>query len=232
MATFVLVHGAWHGEWCWQRVATLLRARGHEVFAPTLTGVCERSHLLTPDVDLDTHVADIVNLIKWNGLKDIVLVGHSYGGMVISAVAEKVNGAIGSFVMLDAFYPEDGESLADQTNQMTHDAIAAARASGTITLPPRAAALFMVNERDAAWVDSQCTPHPIATMTHKVTLTGARERIGKRSYIRAATYPNLPFDAAKAKAARNGFRVYDVASGHDVMIDQPERLAEILEEVA
>jgi len=152
--------------------------------------------------------------------------------MVISAVAEKTNGAIGSIVMLDAFYPENGESLVDQTNKATCDAIAAALAQGTITLPPRSAALFMVNEHDAAWVDAQCTPHPIKTMLQPVTLTGARERIAKRSYIRAATYPNEPFDAAKAKAARNGFRIYDVPSGHDVMIDKPERLAEILHEVA
>jgi pimeloyl-ACP methyl ester carboxylesterase len=89
VATFVLVHGAWHGGWCWQRVAKLLRAWGHDVFTPTLTGVCERSHLLAPDIDLTTHIADIANLIKWNELNDVVLVGHSYGGMVISGVAEK-----------------------------------------------------------------------------------------------------------------------------------------------
>jgi pimeloyl-ACP methyl ester carboxylesterase len=89
VATFVLVHGAWHGGWCWQRVAKLLRAWGHDVFTPTLTGVCERSHLLAPDIDLTTHIADIANLIKWNELNGVVLVGHSYGGMVISGVAEK-----------------------------------------------------------------------------------------------------------------------------------------------
>ncbi|MGZ5804060.1 MAG: alpha/beta fold hydrolase, partial [Xanthobacteraceae bacterium] len=95
MATFVLVHGAWHGGWCWQRVAKLLRERGHDVFAPTLTGVCESSHLLNPNIDLDTHISDVVNLIKWNELKDVVIVGHSYGGMVISGVAEKAENAIG-----------------------------------------------------------------------------------------------------------------------------------------
>jgi pimeloyl-ACP methyl ester carboxylesterase len=232
VATFVLVHGAWHGEWCWQRVARLLRSKGHEVFAPTLAGLCERSHLLTPDVDLDTHVDDIANLIKWSELKDVVLVGHSYGGMVISGVAEKAGKSIRSFVMLDAFYPENGESLADQTSKMSRDAIDKAIGDGMTTVPPRSAALFMVNDRDAAWVDSQCTPQPIKTMIQKVKLTGARERIAKHSYIRAASYPNEQFDAAKAKAARNGFRVYDVPCGHDVMLDMPERLAEILVEVA
>jgi pimeloyl-ACP methyl ester carboxylesterase len=232
VTTYVLVHGAWHGGWCWQRVAKLLRAQGHDVFTPTLTGVCERSHLLTPDVDLDTHIADVVNLIKWNDLSDAVLVGHSYGGMVISGVAEQSENAIGSFVMLDAFYPENGESLVDQANQVTRDAMTDALARGHATLPPRSAASFMVNDRDAAWVDRQCTPQPIKTVLQKVALAGARERIAKRSYIRAASYPNAPFDAAKAKAARNGFRIYDVPCGHDVMIDMPERLAEILHEVA
>ena len=94
MATFVLVHGAWHGAWCWRRVARLLAARGHDVFAPTLTGVAERSHLLTPDIDLDTHILDVVNEMKWQGLTDVVLVGHSYGGMVISGVAEKMEKSI------------------------------------------------------------------------------------------------------------------------------------------
>jgi pimeloyl-ACP methyl ester carboxylesterase len=110
MVTFVLVHGAWHGAWCWRRVAQRLTARGHEVFTPTLTGLAERSHLLRGDIDLDTQILDVVNVMKWQGLKDVVLVGHSYGGMVVSGVAEKMEKAIASFVMLDAFFPEDGQS--------------------------------------------------------------------------------------------------------------------------
>ena len=94
MATFVLVHGAWHGAWCWRRLARLLTRNGHDVFAPTLTGLAERSHLLTPDIDLDTHILDVVNEMKWQELSGVVLVGHSYGGMVISGVAEKMEKAI------------------------------------------------------------------------------------------------------------------------------------------
>src|SRR6185295_8288735 len=108
MATYVLVHGAWHGAWCWKRVAKMLRGKGHDVFAPTLTGVGERSHLLRPDVNLDTHIMDVVNEIKWQELSNVVLVGHSYGGMVISGVAEKAAKAIASFVMLDAFHSDNG----------------------------------------------------------------------------------------------------------------------------
>ena len=106
MATFVLVHGAWHGAWCWRRVARVLTRSGHEVFAPTLTGLAERSHLLSPAIDLDTHILDVVNEMKWQELNDVVLVGHSYGGMVISGVAEKMERAISSVVLVDSFLPE------------------------------------------------------------------------------------------------------------------------------
>jgi len=107
--TFVLVHGAWHGGWCWRRVSDQLEKRGHKVFAPTMTGLGERSHLLDPKVNLATHVTDIVNVIKWESLSNIVLVGHSYGGVIISGVAEQVPEAIGSIVYLDAFVPENGQ---------------------------------------------------------------------------------------------------------------------------
>jgi thioesterase domain-containing protein len=101
----VLVHGAWHGAWCWRRVARLLTARKHEVLAPTLTGLAKRSHLLRPDIDLDTHILDVVNVVKWQELSDVALVGHSHGGMVIPGVAENLEMAIASFVMLEAFFP-------------------------------------------------------------------------------------------------------------------------------
>jgi pimeloyl-ACP methyl ester carboxylesterase len=232
VATYVLVHGAWHGAWCWQRVRRLLTARGHDVYAPTLTGVCERSHLFDPAIDLDTHIADIVNTIRWSGLEDVVLVGHSYGGLVISGVAEKVEKSISSFVMLDAFFPDNGQSLLDLSNELTRNAVEGAAAKGVAAIPPRPAEIFKVNAADVAWVNRQCTPQPIKTLTQKVALAGARERIAKKSYIRAASYPSEPFDAAREKARGAGWGIYDVACGHDVMLDEPQRLAEILIEVA
>src|SRR4051812_4933591 len=111
--TFVLVHGAWHGGWCWRRVGDRLRALGHDVRTPTLTGVGERAHLLSPAVTLRTHVDDVVNVIKWDELTDVVLVGHSYGGFIVSEVVERVPHAIASIVYLDAFVPENGKSLQD-----------------------------------------------------------------------------------------------------------------------
>jgi pimeloyl-ACP methyl ester carboxylesterase len=232
MATFVLVHGAWHGAWCWRRVARLLGKSGHEVFTPTLTGVGERSHLLNPAIGLDTHILDIVNEMKWQELRDVVLVGHSYGGMVISGVAEKMEKAVASLVMLDAFMPEDGQSVLDIYPPEMREAPQAALRSGATSLPPRAAALFKVNERDRAWVDAQCTPQPIQCWLQKLALTGARERIGRKTYIRAAGYPNPYFDAGLASARARNWRTYELPCGHDVMLDMPERLTEILQEAA
>jgi pimeloyl-ACP methyl ester carboxylesterase len=113
MATFVLVHGAWRGSWCWKRVRTALQQQGHEVFTPILTGLGERSHLLSETLDLQTHTLDVLNLIQWEELNDFVLCGHSYGGMVISGVADRLPERIRSLVFLDAFVPEHGESIAD-----------------------------------------------------------------------------------------------------------------------
>lgn len=231
--TFVLVHGAWHGGWCWRRVADLLHKRGHQVFTPTMTGLGERSHLLDAKITLATHVTDVVNVIKWESLKDIVLVGHSYGGVVISGVAEAMHDAIGSIVFLDAFVPESGDSLAAKASQPVREAIAGLVQKGETAMKPVPAAVFRVNENDRAWVDAKCTPHPLATLTDKITLSGAYERTPKKAYIRAKGYPSVPFDGYHDRLkANSAWRVYELACGHDAMVDMPDRLTEILVEVA
>ena len=231
--TFVLVHGAWHGGWCWRRVADLLEAKGHKVFAPTLTGLGERSHLMRAGINVSTHATDIVNVLKWERLSDVVLCGHSYGGFVISGVAEQAADKIGSIVYLDAFVPENGDSMASLTSQAVRDSLKIATERGDIGVPARPAAAFLVNDKDQAWVDSLTGPQPIETMTEPVTITGARERIAKKSYIRAGAYPNPGFDKAFARVkADKTWRTYEVPCGHDVMVDMPERLAEILLEVS
>jgi pimeloyl-ACP methyl ester carboxylesterase len=231
--TFVLVHGAWHGGWCWRRVSDLLEKKGHKVFSPTMTGLGERSHLLDAKINLATHVTDIVNVIKWESLNDIVLVGHSYAGIIISGVAEELREAIGSIVFLDAFVPENGDNLAAKASQPVRESIAAAVEKGETVMKPVSAAVFRVNEKDRGWVDAMCTPHPLATFTDKITITGARERIAKKAYIRAKGYPSIPFDSAQERLkATDSWRIYEVPCGHDVMVDMPERLTEILLEVA
>src|SRR5262245_13994156 len=155
--TFVLVHGAWRGGWCWRRVADLLTAQGHKVFTPTLTGLGERSHLMSAGIRLATHVTDVANVISWEDLNDIVLVGHSYAGFVISGVTEQVSKAVASLIFVDAFVPETGQSLVELTAPATRAVIEAARQKGDITVPARPAEFFKVNEKDRAWMDAMCT---------------------------------------------------------------------------
>jgi pimeloyl-ACP methyl ester carboxylesterase len=235
--TFVLVHGAWHGGWCWQRVADRLRSGGHKVFTPTLTGLGERSHLLRQSsdfrIDIGTHITDVVNVMKWERLSDVVLCGHSYGGFVISGVAERMASAIRSMVFLDAFVPDNGDTTQNLTSSTMQEVIRTALASGALGMPPRPAEFFGVNEADRAWVDSLCTPQPIGTFTYKIPLTGARETIARKTYIRAKSYANPGFDKAlSAVRSDPSWRTYEVPCGHDVMVDAPERLTELLLEAA
>jgi pimeloyl-ACP methyl ester carboxylesterase len=162
-----------------------------------------------------------------------VLVGHSYGGVIISGVADQVRDAIGSIVFLDALVPEDGDSLAAKASQPVRDAIAALVEKRETMMKPVSAAVFRVNEKDRAWVDAMCTPHPVATLTDKISVAGGRDRIAKKAYIRAKGYPSVPFDGAQEKLkAAAGWRVYELPCGHDAMVDMPDRLTEILVEVA
>lgn len=215
------------------RVADRLRARGHSVFTPTLTGLGERAHLLHPGIDLSLHIADVLGVIKYEQINDFVLVGHSNGGCVISGVAEAVPDAIHSIVFLDAFIPDNGDATLDLVQPAVQEVIRAALERGETTVPVRDAAAFRVNEKDRAWVNSLAGPQPIRTMTEKIRLTGARERISKKTYIRASGYPNVSFEKAHARAkADRTWRTFEVPCGHDVMIDEPDRLTELLLEVA
>jgi pimeloyl-ACP methyl ester carboxylesterase len=234
--TFVLVHGASQGGWCWRRVSDRLERRGHKVFTPTLTGLGERSHLMSRDVDLDMHITDVVNVIKWESLENIggiVLVGHSYGGWVVSGVAEQMLPAISSIVFLDAFMPENGQKGLDLNSERSRAEIARALKNGDISRAAPPATTWNVNEKDRAWVDAKQTAQPIGVSLKPIKLTGARDRVAKKTYIRAMNFENPNFDRfyAKTKADRS-WRTYEVACGHDVMIDMPDRLTEILLEVA
>ncbi len=210
---------------------TGLRAKGHKVFAPTLTGLGERDHLLSPHVDASLHIEDVVNVIKYEELNDIVLAGHSYGGNVISGVAEKAADKIRSLVFVDAFIPDDSESVLDVVQPVVADAIRAAAARGDTTVPVRDAAAFLVNEKDRAWVDRLANPQPIGAFLEKLKLTGTRDRLPK-AYVRASGYANVSFDKAYARAKAERWRTFEVNCGHDIMINEPDRLTEILIEVA
>jgi pimeloyl-ACP methyl ester carboxylesterase len=227
--TFVLVHGAWHGGWCWRRVADILEAKGHKVFAPTMTGLGERSHLLTKDVNLNTHITDISNLIIWENLSDIVLVAHSYGGIIASGVAERHHENISSIIFLDAFLPEDQETLLEKSSPAFVDAIKSAMAKGDAGIKAPPASAFGVEEKDRAWVDSKTTAHPVGTYTEKAVFTGARDKIGNKLYVRAKGYKSATFDANLARVkARGDWKTVELDIGHDVMVIDPKKVSDIL----
>lgn len=222
--TFVLVHGAWHGGWCWRRVADRLTAKGHYVLTPALSGVGERSHLKPEDIDLMTQVNDVAGEIKWRDLDDVVLVGHSYGGMVITGVAEQMRERIGAIVYLDAFQPSDGQALADFSSRTSWPE--------PVTLAPPAS-YFHVNDKDAAWVQSKLTAHPTQCFTQKLKVAGAYQSIAKKLYIRAPLFAQKGFDQALARCrADHSWQTATVTCGHDVMIDQPAELTAMLERFA
>jgi pimeloyl-ACP methyl ester carboxylesterase len=218
--TFILIHGAWHGGWCWQRVAKILQQAGHTVLAPTLSGVGERSHLAGLDINLTTHVLDVVNEVTWKDLSNIVLCGHSYGGMVITGAAEHIRERIASIVYLDAFVPNDRESLND---------VAGVEWPATGMIPPMTAEQLNVNAADRAWVDSRLTPQAGACFSEKLSLTGAAFKVPKKAYIQATACLSPAFQSACERLARTpGWKTHMVDCGHDVMIDRPAELAELL----
>ena len=233
--TFVLVHGAWHGGWCWRRVADLLEKQGHKVFTPTLTGVGERSHLMSKDINLDTHITDLVNVFKWEDLKDVCLVVHSYGGWPGSGALEQIGDRVSSIVWLDAFKPENGQRGFDFASEFSRKAFVAAVEKGEPGRPsPTAEAFRVISEKDRAWVDSKTTPQPNGVAIQPIKLTGAREKVAKKTYIRAAKYPQPAFDQALAECkADKSWRTFEATeSGHDVMVDAPQWLVDVLLQVS
>lgn len=235
MATFVLVHGAWHGGWCWRRVAPRLRQAGHEVFTPTLTGLGERSHLLGPEVGLDTHVRDVAAVLEYEELSEVVLVGHSYAGSVISSVAEVAEARIAHLVYLDGFLLADGQSVFDVMPAGLRDefrALAAVEGDGwCIPAFSRLLEIWKIDDStDRAWVGSKISPFPLRCFEQPARLpTGAAARL-PRTYLAFTGYPAAhtvfaPF-AERARRERWGYQELD--TGHDAMVTMPEALAELL----
>jgi len=221
------VHGAWVAGWCWRPIARPLRAKGHEVYTPTLTGVGERSHLLRAGIDLDTHIKDILNVIKFEELSGIVLCGHSYGGMVVTGVADAVPDKIAALVYLDAFVPENGQALADlvpQGRQPMGDGIA---------VPPLPPSAFGVSPEKAALWESRLTPHPAQCFTQPVKRTGGIGRIRRRHYIYANDPQPTSFTQFYEKF-RNapGWTVHTLPCTHLVQLDMPAELTQLLLDAA
>lgn len=231
--TFVLVHGGWRGGWCWRPTADLLEAQGHKVFTPTLTGLGERSHLLQKGINLETHTTDVVNVFKYERLENVVLVGHSVGGFVITPVAQEVRELVSSIVFLDAFLPLVGQSANNTASQAARDSQNKALADGEITMPAFPSRAFAGDEANWAWIDSLASPHPILPLIDECKAVDGRESIARKTYIRATRFQLPAFDDAVSRVRNDPtWKVFEMDCGHDVMIDRPQELTDILLQVA
>ena len=233
MATYVLVHGGGHGGWCYGPVARILRSAGHDVHAPTLTGLGDRSHLLRPGIDLDTHIADIVAVLRYEDLGDVILVGHSYGGMVITGVADRAPDRVGHLLYLDAATPVNGQSLVDIAGPLMRAARAQGRVvdgvelvlfPGTEPLPHYG----VTDPDDIAWMDERLTPHPWKCFEQPLRLTNeaALWAIPQSHIVCTSTLATR--DPVSMEAARAAGRLWDIDTGHDLMITEPEAVAALL----
>ncbi len=233
MATYVLVHGAWHGGWCWKRTTQLLRANGHIVFEPTLSGVGARAHEANAAIGLMTHVADVTGLIKIEELSDVILVGHSYGGMVITGAAETISDRLSALVYLDAFVPQDGQSLAAILGPERMMAMLGNAEDGWRVPAPPPAYFGVKSQADADWITRCCTPQSLLTFMQPVRSKGQWRQVKRKVYIRAEGHPGPTFApfGEMARAAAD-WEYHAVACGHEVMIEMPAELAAILLDLA
>ncbi|RVU14322.1 alpha/beta fold hydrolase [Methylobacterium oryzihabitans] len=233
---FVLVHGAWHGGWCWRGVAGRLRAAGHAVFAPTCTGLGERAHLLSRDITLDTFVRDVAGVIEAEELDDVVLVGHSFGGLAISGVAEAMPGRIRHLVYLDAMVVPPGRAPFDVIPAGTAAARrrAAEDSSGGLSLPPPPPAAFGVSDPDlTAWMARRLTPHPLGTYESPLRVAGPIGAGRPRTYV-DCTDPAYPALAGVKEwvRAQDGWGWREMATGHNAMMTAPDALTRLLLDLA
>jgi pimeloyl-ACP methyl ester carboxylesterase len=226
-ATFVLVHGAWGGSYGWTPFAEEMRKRGHRVFTPSLTGLGERTHLAGFHVNLSLHIEDVCNVIKYERLRDFVLAGHSYGGMVVTGVADRLADRIRSLIYVDAFLPENGKSLFDYTPDVNEQRLADAGANhGGFGMSSPAASLQGLSEEERALR----SPQPLATCIEKIKLTGGADRIANRMYVWAANNPGGPFRQFYDRVrSQKGWKAVEVDCGHGVHREKPAELVTLLE---
>ena len=229
--TYVLLHGAFHGGWCWAPVADLLRAQGHRVFTPTFTGLGERAHLLNPGIDLNTFIRDITALLEAEELQDVTLVAHSFGGYVASGVVDRMPGRITSLVHLDAPMGANGVSVLGEAPPDVRKARldAAIEVGGTrVIAPPSSTSFGLSDPAQVAWVNRRMTPMPLATYNTPLKLEGAPDSKLLRHFIRC-TEPALPNIEPSARQAREtGWRYSELRTGHDAMVSMPAEVGRLL----
>lgn len=238
----VLVHGAWHGGWCWDKVRPLLEAAGHRVLTPTLSGLADGEPLRSPVPSLATHVADIVDLVEAERLRDVVLVGHSYGGMVITGAADALRDRIRHLVYLDAAVPADGQTFASfvpgiaQEDVLRREAAFRSMAPDGSWLPPVPPGMVGVSEpEDVEWLNRRMRPHPLRTWLDPIALPHGGHSGLPKTYVMAANPPTTAMGYPRvAEIARRGgeWRCREIDCGHDMMVVDPEQTATFIAEAA
>ena len=234
MSTFILIHGMWHGGWCWERLTPLLRDAGHQVHAPTLAGLAERADMRGNHIDLNTHVQDVIDLCESQNLSNVILVGHSSGGFMAHVVADRIPERVGHIVNLDGMVPENGKSLADLIGETWDFFKKKATESGDEWwCPPILEWTFGVSGADLKWAQSKLTPHPLKTLTTPVALENSRARYIPSTFIRCSDGMTDEEIAAEEKNFTGlGINFRSLPTGHDAMITVPKELAKILLELA
>jgi pimeloyl-ACP methyl ester carboxylesterase len=229
MATFIVAHGAWSAGWAWKKMHPLMRGLGHELFVPTYTGLGERGHLASPDVDLETHVSDVLGTLHCEDLRGAILVGHSYGGMVATCVADRASDRLSQLVYLDAFVPGNGQSLNDlRPGQPSH-----AGGGGADWLTPPNPLPPDTGEEDREWIMARRMSHPRKCFEQKAHLTGAVDRL-RRTYIyctKAAPGDGFRVFARRAQSDP-GWRYFEINASHNPHVTVPASLARLLDDIA
>ncbi len=234
--TFVLVHGAWHGGWCWKMVREHLQDQGHRVFTPTLTGHGERIHLRHPDVNLDTHVQDVVNVVEWEELTDVILVGHSYGGMIISGVCDAIKDRIAHAIYLDATIPKDGDQVVNGRTMEDIKEIFGPLQDDFLAPPPDST--FGVPEsmtEEVAWMRRRLTPQLTGTWLQKISLPNGGSDGLPRTFVFCSDRPALSASQqARVDMVKNDptWSYAELPTGHDSMITMPVETAQLFERIA
>ncbi|MBC5763443.1 alpha/beta fold hydrolase [Ramlibacter albus] len=241
MANFVLVHGAWHGAWCWRDVVAQLASQGHRVHAVNLTGVGERVHLMSSLITLETHIADVSNTIEANELQDVVLAVHSYAGMLGTAIADRMASRLKHLVYVDAVVPQPGESWSSMQPSATREQrLAAASASSNFSFPPADPALYGLAGEQYEWVKRRQVPHPGHTYTAPLQFDPVRVASVPRTFVDCVRPRMATIDAIRHRVRDPGFwagtwqgaRIVELQTGHDPMVSAPADLVRVLLEAA
>lgn len=240
MANFILVHGAWHGAWCWRHVSDALVRAGHRAHAVTLTGLGERAHLLSSTITLETHISDVMNAIEAEEMDDVVLAVHSYAGMLGTAVADRMAGRLKHLVYVDAVVPRPGESWSSTHASTTRESrLAAAQASAEFSFPPPDPAIFGLAQADHEWVKRRQTPHPGHTYSAPLAFDVQRVAAVPRTFVNCTQPPLATIDAIRTRVVDpkfwggawltgGGARVVELKTGHDPMVSAPTALTQLL----